>query len=663
MAIPTRTIFLHIDPVQQGVFYLLAFIALTICFAGIYRRIRLWRQGQGMEPPLGRSRRAWTLLAEILGQRRTLRRFYAGRMHKLIFYGFVVLFIGTCIVAVEHYGAYVFGSHWLYKGTFYLICKVTLDLFGAFLLVGIVMALARRLTARPASVGNSAGDIAFLLLLLVATLTGFLLEGAGISADPLRVPYAGYSPVGELFARPLGHISALKYELAWWIHVPLVLSVIAVLPYGRWLHLFVAPASIALSPNRPMGALPTISMQEVEKTGKVGLAEVTDLNQWQRLSLDACMECGRCTDACPANAVGKELNPKGIVLDLRKLMGQSHDTARNVSTDIISDESLWACTNCHACVRECPVYIRHVDIIDGIRRYRVAEGRLAGPAATMLRQLGSRENPWGLPAAQRMDWAKGMEIAQATLDDGREVLLWVGCASAFEPRAQRSVRALAELLRKSGVKFSVLGARERCTGDPARRAGDEFLFQQLAEANIQTLNEVGAETIVTDCPHCMNTLKNEYPQFNGNYKVLHHTELLSKLITEGRLTLPPQAAAAVTYHDPCFLARVNGVTEAPRSLLKAAAGAEIREVPRRESRTFCCGAGGARMWMEEPPNQRPGNNRAQELLATGAASIAVSCPFCKVMLSDSAAAAADQNGAAVADVAELVLEAVEQKSG
>ncbi len=328
---------------------------------------------------------------------------------------------------------------------------------------------------------------------------------------------------------------------------------------------------------------------------------------------------------------------------------------------MISDESLWACTNCHACVRECPVLIRHVDILDGIRRYRVAEGRLSGTAATMLRQLASRENPWGLPASQRLDWAQGLGIPAAAAEDGREVLLWVGCAGAFEPRGQKSMRALAQLLQQAGVKFTVLGPKERCCGDPARRTGDEFLFQQLAEGNVSTLGDIGAKQIVTLCPHCFHTMKNEYPQMGGEYEVFHHTQFLARLVAEGRLQLPQGFDASVTYHDPCFLARVNGVTEAPRRLLSGALSIPLKEVARRESRTFCCGAGGGRMWMEEPPNQRPGVNRAQELLATGAQTVAVGCPFCKVMVGDSIAQVAGENAPPVMDISEIMLTALANK--
>jgi Fe-S oxidoreductase len=664
---PTRTIFFHISTAEQVVFYLLALLSAVVCLYGFYRRIPLWRQGRKLPPIKNWPVRLKNLSDQMFAHCRIRRRRYAGWMHLLLFYGMFALFIGTNIVAVEHYGALLFGAHWLYRGWFYLACKLLLDLFGLGLAISVVLALARRHGKHSRNLGHTAWDDGFLLLLLVATLTGFTLEGAGIAADAHRAPFAAFSPIGGLFAHLMLGITPAAYAVIWWVHMPFVLGVIAALPYGRWLHLFVAPLSIALQPERKMGELEPVAMAEVEETGRIGLGSIADLNRWQLLSLDACMECGRCTDACPANAVGKELNPKQVVLDLRRLMetksavtaeANGQEQGGSPSTDVISDESLWACTNCHACVRECPALIRHVDILDGIRRYRVAEGRLSGSAATMLRQLGARSNPWGLPASQRLDWAKGLDVPTVSANTEYEALLWVGCAGAFDPRAQKTVRALAQLLQQAGVKFAVLGPKERCTGDPARRTGDELLFQQLAEANVADLNGVQACVVVTSCPHCFNTLKNEYPQFGGNYQVLHHTQYLAQLVAADRLKLPHGFAESVTYHDPCFLARVNGETEAPRTLLNGAATIPLIEVERRESKTFCCGAGGGRMWMEEPPNQRPGKNRAQELLATGAKTIAVGCPFCKIMVGDSIAQAAGENAPPIMDVAEVMLNAI-----
>ncbi len=676
----TRTIFFHISGAQQIAFYALAVIALAVCAWGVLRRVILWRQGQPVPKMQDWPGRLRTLFDQAVAHRRTRRRKVAGWFHALIFFGMLVLFIGTNIVSLEHYGAFVFGEHWLYRGWFYLLCKLSMDVFGLGLIVGTVMALVRRHSPHSPNLNHSWKDDAFLALLLAATVSGFMLEGAGLEADPTRAPYMAFSPVGAVFARSyhaLHWLSPTNYALLWWLHAPLVLGVIAALPYGRWLHLFVAPLSIAFQPERPMGVLEPVAMAQVEETGRIGLGAIADMDRWQLMSLDACMECGRCTDVCPANAVGKELNPKQVVLDLRRMMGEKSPQAleadaqaqaegvsvvNSPSTDIISDESLWACTNCHACVRECPALIRHVDILDGIRRFRVAEGRLSGSAATMLRQLGSRENPWGLPASQRLDWAKNLDVQTASAADEREVLLWVGCAGAFDARAQKTIRALAQLLQQAGVKFTILGPKERCTGDPARRTGDEFLFQQLAEANIATLDGIGAKQVVTSCPHCFHTLKNEYPQFGGNYDVMHHTQYLQALVEAGKLKLPAAYEDTVTYHDPCFLARVNGETAAPRKLLNGASVIPLVELERRESKTFCCGAGGGRMWMEEPANQRPGKNRAEEIVATGAKTVAVGCPFCKVMVGDSLAQVAGESAPPVLDVAEVMLSAIQNSA-
>jgi Fe-S oxidoreductase/nitrate reductase gamma subunit len=642
---------------QQALFYLLACLAVAVMGWGIYRRARIWKQGRADDKSLEWAPRIKALVEQVVGQVKVRRRRFAGAMHGALSLGFVVLFVGTCIVAIEHWGSYLFGPHWLYKGAFYLACKVCLDTAGVLLIVGVLMALARRYFARPASVGNARIDGVLLGLLLLAGLTGFALEGARLALTHPPVSITQFEPIGSLFAITEAGEGAGMYAAIWWVHAAIVLTVIGLIPYGRWLHLFTIPATVARQPDRAMGVLSSVSMEEFERTERVGYSAPSDLTQWELMSLDACMECGRCEDACPANAVGKQLNPKNIVLDLRQ-MARMNSADSPWTTNVISDESLWACTNCHACVRECPASIRHVDLIDNIRRFRAAEGRLTGSGAKMLRQLGSRENPWGLAGSQRLDWAAGLDVRAASKDDGAEALLWVGCAGAFDPRTQKITQALARLLQEARVKFSVLGPRERCTGDPARRMGDDFLYQDLARKNIETLDAVGAKTVIAQCPHCFHTIKNEYPQLGGVYEVMHHTQYLQKLVSDGRLKLPADFADSVTYHDPCFLARVNSETEAPRSLLRGTLQLPIAEPARRESRTFCCGAGGGRMWMEESPAQRPGVNRAAELIGTGAKVVATGCPFCKIMIGDSVALVGGESAPPVMDIAEIMAQSL-----
>ncbi len=651
---PTRTIFLHISPAQQVLFYLLAALSVGIAVRPLFVRAKRWRLGRPSAPMAPLRERLAQVASQGLGHSRIRRRRAVGAAHAAIFYGMLALFTGTCIVAAEHYGGIVLGAGWLYRGGFYLLTKATLDLFGAALALGTAYVLARRTLFRPSVVGHSPFDTGFLLLLLSATLTGFLLEGAGIAADPARRPFAAYSPVGGIFAQSLTGVSVASYQSIWWLHGVLVLSLIAVLPHGRRMHILLAPLAIATQPARRMGALESVSVEEVEATGRIGLSSVGDLDRWTLMSLDACMECGRCTAVCPANAAGKPLDPKAVVMGLRDMPAGAES-----ATDIVSDEALWACTNCHACVDACPAAIRHVDLIDGIRRYRVGTGRLAGTGAAALRQLASRDNPWGMPASQRGDWTKGLAIPLASKDDQCDVLFWVGCAGAFEPSAQAAVRATAQLMTMAGVKFSILGPRERCSGDPARRIGDEFLFMQMAEANIAELGKLGPRKIVTQCPHCLHTLQNEYPQFGGDFEVKHHSVFLNDLVEAGRLKVKSALADTVTYHDPCFLARVNGQIEAPRALLGASVGTPIVEPDLHGKNTFCCGAGGGRMWMEDAPTQRPGLIRAHQLLEKQTSVVAVGCPFCKVMVTDSVTSLAGTEAPQVLDVAEILLRAVD----
>jgi Fe-S oxidoreductase len=365
------------------------------------------------------------------------------------------------------------------------------------------------------------------------------------------------------------------------------------------------------------------------------------------------MECGRCEDACPATATGKPLSPKKVVTDLRGLMSLG-EGKRNVH-ETIRAETLWSCTMCQACVQECPVLIGHVDLISDMRRYLVGEGKLSGPPARALQQVGNQANPYGRPNSDRLAWAEGLDVPTVETNPGFEYLFWVGCAASFDPRAQRVARATAQLLEKGGVNVAVLGNEETCTGDPARRIGDEFLFQERAQANVETLDRRKVRKIVTPCPHCHNTLKNEYPQFGGQYEVQHHSTLLAELIRSGKLTNDTSGDEPITLHDPCYLARVNGEVDATRAVLDAAKDEQFREMPRHGKKTFCCGAGGGRMWFDEPPEQRVSNLRAQEAIETGAKTLATGCPFCLNMMSDGMAGTPGGENLRVLDIAEVLL--------
>lgn len=661
---PTREVFGNISPVMQGAFYALMLLSLGLMVYGVFRRVRLWRQGQsgGHET----DRRLWLkrFALYVLAQKRVLRRSLGGVLHLLLFSGFVVLTIGTTLLFISHAGPIDFHHGW-----YYLLYEATMDVFGVAFCLGCVLALYRRAFRRPASLGHEASDWALLALLLAIGVTGFLIEGLRIRYTAVVPEHGRWSVVGwavaGLFAGVPLDAARVMHLVLWWSHAVMVAGLFVVIPHSRMLHVLIAPAQIATRSARPMGALQPITMEQVERDERIGVGAVGHFTSQQLMSLDACMACGRCEEACPAFASGKPLSPKQVVLDLRKLMEQSAGAAEGHAPALhgrtIAAETLWACTMCNACVRQCPVLIGHVDLIADMRRHLVGEGEIAGPPAAALRHLGSRFNPHGRPEAEREEWMHGLDLPTVETNPGFEVLLWVGCAAAFDPRARKIARALAQLMQHAKVNFAVLGKRECCTGDPARRLGDEFLFQQLAETNIATLNELKPRRIVTPCPHCMNTIRHEYRQFGGEFEVVHHTQFLAELVEAGRLHAPSDAdGRSITLHDPCYLARVNGETAAQRTLLPREA---LREMPRHGERTFCCGAGGGRMWFEESPDQRVSRIRAAEAIETGATTVATACPFCLNMLSDAMAAdpAAEARGIKVMDVAELLINGQRQQ--
>lgn len=661
--IPTRHEFMHISPLGKVLFYVLIFGSIAVMVAQIWQRSRLWMRGR----PIGwKPRPVHNILTYILGQKkvRTSRKRSGAPMHLSIFYGFCVLFLATTLLAINTYSPFKF-----HQGNYYLWYEFLVDTLGFLFVIGVSWAIGRRLLAKPASLTQAAQDLWALALLWVLGVTGYVLEAARIANDPK--PWDHWSPIGYAMAPMLGAVSNQGYAAIWWFHMVWVALFFALLPRMRLKHIVVAVLSAGGKSEQPMGELKPISMEEVEETGKIGAAEASDLDRWRLMSFDACMECGRCTEVCPANGVGKILNPKQIVQDsIRANIGGLP------LADSLGEESLWACTTCNACVEACPVLIRHVDTIVDARRWLVAEGRLTGSAATMLRQTGSTGNAWGAPASQREDWMKDLNVPLAR--DGAEfdVLLWVGCAGATDPGAIRTTRAVAELLDKAGVKYACLGKEERCTGDAARRVGDEFLYQEMAQSNVATFEKYGVKKIVTPCPHCLNTLKNEYPQFDGNYEVSHHTQFLQTLVRDGKLKAASPAAGEVTYHDPCYLARVNNESDAPRALvgdhtrlnsdaIPSVAGLEnltagpktLAEPEHHGRKTLCCGAGGGRMWMDETPDQRPSDRRSRELLATGAKTVAVGCPFCRIMLDAGIKSVAPEEEIRLVDLAEMLQEA------
>ncbi len=549
------------------------------------------------------------------------------------------------------------------------------DVLSAAVLLGMAALLVRRFVLRPpglqvrestllhprARAGirrDSAIVGTFILLHVGARFVGQSLEVALTGKDAWQ-PLA--SAIAGLWS-PLDHGALdLARHVCWWLAIGLILAFIPYFPYSKHIHLFFAPLNFLLKPSRTsMGALDPIDFDD-QSLEQFGASRLEDLPWTALMDAYACIMCNRCQEACPAYATGKVLSPAALEINKRYFLNQegSHLASGKASRQTLLDfaipaEAVWACTACGACIDICPVGNEPMrDILD-IRRYLVlTANEFPETLQTAYRGMERTGNPWTIAPERRLDWAQGLSVPTIQQNPGAEILWWVGCAPATDPRAQKTARAFARVLAAAGVDFAVLGPQERCTGDAARRSGNEYLFAELARANVVILNGVGPRRIVTTCPHCLHTLKNEYPAFGGRYTVIHHTQLLQELLEAGRLHLAPEAAAeAVTFHDPCYLGRQNGMYEAPRRSLLGA-GTSLTEMPRRRAKSFCCGAGGAQMWKEEEAGrQRVSEERMAEARATEARTLAVACPFCMLMLGDAARQAGE--GIDVRDVAEIL---------
>jgi Fe-S oxidoreductase len=472
--------------------------------------------------------------------------------------------------------------------------------------------------------------------------------------------------------------AALKdwFETFWWVHSVLVLAFMNYLPYSKHLHVLTSVPNVYFSSTRPRGALKPLNL-EAENVEKFGAADIEDLTWKQLLDGYTCTECGRCTDSCPANLTGKMLSPRKIIMDIRDrtfekgpLMlagvteapgteGAKSPLEKTLLNDSITAQELWACTTCMACVQECPVNIEHVDAILEMRRNLVLmESAFPPEVQTVFRNLENNFTPWAFSASARADWAEGREIALMSATQDAEVLFWVGCAGAYDTRYKKVTQAFAGLMKHAGIRFAILGTEEKCTGDPARRIGNEYLAQILIKENVQTLNKYGVRKIVTTCPHCLNALLNEYPDFGGKYEVVHHTDFLWRLVDGGRIRITAAQKAKITYHDSCYLGRYNQIYESPRETLRAIPGLELVEMKRSRSRGLCCGAGGGQMWMEEKEGKRVNIERTEEALGVHPEVIGTACPFCMTMMTDGVKAKEASEHVEVKDIAEILLDAV-----
>lgn len=642
----------------------LAFGAATLAFI---RRGMQWRRGETRANSRDRQQRSLgARIAEVaryLAFHRELRRDpFAGTAHMLMFYGFFVLFIGTCLVAAEDYGRLLLRSEQVFFfGWFYLVSSLVVDLGGVAFLVGLAMFIYRRAAKTSTRVLNAWWVGAFVWLLVFIGISGFILEGARIARD--LPPHEKWSVVGYSIGVGLAAVgihgeAARSFHRALWIgHAVLCVMFFALLPWGFFKHMIVGAASWATRTRRPRAQL-RMPEPAVASPGAV---------TWQGmpfrdlLQADACTTCGRCDSVCPAAAAGKPLRPRDVVLGLRAAMDADNAAAAGSKSaslsSFISDDVIWSCTTCQACNEACPVGIEVYDKIVETRRGRVESGVVPSSAVRVFESSSERFNPFDKPASERMTWAAGMSPRVARDEEKIELLYWVGCAGAFDSDGQGVARSMVKILNHLGIEYRILGSRERCTGDPARRMGEEGLFQELAKRNIGMLASHRVKKVLTHCPHCFNTFRNEYPQLGASFEVEHHSVFLSRMLAEGRLKLPRSEQQTITFHDPCYLGRGNGETKAPRDVLMSLPQVKLAEMPRHGKESFCCGAGGGSMWLDIKGSTRVENLRAKEAAETGAGVVATGCPFCKGMLKAGGASLGENAMPAVKDLAELIVEA------
>ena len=683
-----REAFVNVPTAVKVAFYAAVSTMLLIVAWLASLRMRNYERGQADNRRTNRKnveKRARGYRAGVWMQT-LLRDPAAGAMHSFLYFGFVWLFIVTVIDETNHQMP---DALKFLHGRTYEAYSAGAEVAGIVFLIGVVWAIVRRYGVRPyrIKIKTRPEDAVILLTLFVIGVSGFLVEGARIAAEH-QPGFEQWSFVGYALSNTVAswstHTLLLTHRWLWVGHVFAFLVFLAILPTTKLRHMFTSPMNMYMAPReRPKGAMkPMPNLMETDLES-FGVVKVEDFTWKQLFDTDACTICGRCTSVCPAHATGKPLDPREIVLKVGEVMAATGDPVVSpvVGTDPeitigadsvferITPDELWACTSGKACDEICPVNIEILDKILDMRRYlTLMESDFPSELGNTFRSMENSANASGLNQAERGDWTaalgelEGVDIVEPGGPFDHEYLYFVGCAGSFDDRNKKTSRALAKLLQRAEIDFAILGPSEMCNGDQARRAGNEYLFQMLAMQNVETLNGMGVQKIITQCPHCFNVLKNEYPQLDGNYEVIHHSQLLDDLVRSGRLSLAGASLEErVTYHDSCYLGRHNDIYLAPRRVVGSVAGIDLVEMPRNGTKSMCCGAGGARMWMEENIGKKVNTERSQEAIATGASRIAVACPFCYVMFDDGVKGEGKDEDVKVQDIAEILLEAIENE--
>lgn len=638
-------------PVPVGI--LLA-VSIALFFYTLYRWWLILKSAQ----PDSRFNDYWTRLKNLLtiafAQTKILKGdFKAGLMHAIIFWGFCVIAVRTILLFGKGFDA-DFGEA-LLATVFGKFLTLFLNILELLVLLAVGYAAYRRLIVKPKRLTLSLEGLGILAAIALLMLSDFVIDGAQMAVE---MSAAHWAPVSALFANlfRIGHLTPgtlnLIHRISYLFHLTLILAFLNYLPYGKHFHIFSFLPNVFFMRTTPLGQLRSLNLENPNATS-FGAGKLTDHSWKDILDIATCTECGRCTEVCPAWNTGKILDPKQINIDerefLRKeyslLIGKPHSVSQALATTgegeiflspgVMDPEVFWSCTTCRACEEACPVGIEFVDRIVDVRRHMVlTQGVMSPEVQRTFRNMETNSNPWGISSNDRAEWCKNLGVKMFADHPTAEYLYFVGCAGSFDDRNKRIATAFVKILQKAHVDFAILGKEEGCTGDPARRIGNEYLYQTLAKTNIETMNRYRVKKVITACPHCFNTIANEYSQFGGNYEVIHHTEFIYRLIREGKIQPVRPLPQRVTYHDACYLGRYNDIYDAPREILKSIPGAEVVDVELSGENGRCCGAGGGRMWMEERVGTRVNHKRLEDLQTVNPNVIASACPFCITMLRD-----------------------------
>jgi Fe-S oxidoreductase len=667
-------IFWVLFAVAIGLFSRQAYFLVRVMLLG-QKENRFDRLGYRIRSTLFETVLQWCSLKNVNRSGRDL----AGIGHAFLFWGFSSLLIGYILFIGLSGGLGLWDM--IMGSTFEIVYSSILDLAALLVATSVIWAAIRRYVIKPKRLQGETSAEAGIILMVVFSLMVLhvSIEGFGYAAYDISEswPPLGAALAGFLNSTGLSQGALVAgYQGVWWLHYIMIIGFLVFIPRSKHLHLLASFPNVAFRKLTAKGSLEPIDLEQAET---FGVPNIQDFTWKDLLDLYSCTVCGQCQDQCPANSSGKQLSPKKVIHDLKdhlmevgpellKVAGGAEASpdspGKTIAGEVITEDEIWACTTCRACVEVCPLHIEHIDKIIGMRRSLVMErSEMPDEVQQALQCLTSREHPWRGTTATRTDWTEGLEIKALSEDSDVDILFWVGCTSALEDRNMKVASATARILKEAGVKFGILGAEESCCGDPARRLGDEYLFQTLCEKNIETLNSYNVKKILTTCPHCFNTLKNEYPQFSGNFEVIHHTQFLLDLISEGKVKIGNlESSKVVAYHDSCYLGRYNGIYEQPRDILKAIGGIQTLELAQSRSSGFCCGGGGGHLWMEEEPDKRVNVKRTEQVIETKADVVASACPYCLSMFEDGLKTKGADETIQAKDLSELVLEALIYKA-